>query len=136
MATPVTKGVVYARPRDRDRPGTRIDLVAASSVRRLVGHDVRVRVETQAPDELAGPLKRGAREGTLIVRAGDRVIARVPLLTGSAVAAVPLLTRVARTIATPGSLVAIAVLLGGAAVLLTRRRWRADSRRADMEAAA
>ena len=136
MATPVTRGVVYARPRDRDRPGAHIDLVAAASVRRLVGRDVRVRVETQAPDELAGPLKRGAREGTLIVRAGNRVIARVALLTRRGVPALPLLTRAARTIATPGSLVAIVVLLGGAAVLLRRRRWRAGSRRADMEAAA
>jgi serine-type D-Ala-D-Ala carboxypeptidase (penicillin-binding protein 5/6) len=136
MATPVTRGVVYARPRDRDRPGARIDLVAASSVRRLLPRAAGVRVETQAPHELAGPLKRGTREGTLIVRAGKGVIARVPLLTRRAVAAVPLLTRAARTIAAPGSLVAIAVLVGGAAVLLRRRHWRADSRRADMEAAA
>jgi hypothetical protein len=72
----------------------------------------------------------------LIVRAGGRVLARVPLLTREAVPEVGLLERAGRAIARPGSLVAIVAMLGGAAALLARRRGASRRRRADMEAAA
>lgn len=136
VATPVAAGAVYARPQIEHRPDDRIDVVAAASVRRLVDRDARVRVAVRAPDELAGPLPKGARVGTLTVRAGGRVLARVPLLTREAVPEVGLLERAGRAIARPGSLVAIVAMLGGAVALLARRRGASRRRRADMEAAA
>lgn len=136
MSTPVTRGDVYARPRVVHRPDDRIDVVATRSVRQLVDRDARVRRVVDVPEELAGPLPRGTRVGTLIVRAGGRVLDRVPLVTRQPVPEVGLLERVARGLAQPGSLVAIAAILGGAAVLLTRRRGSLRRRRrADMEAA-
>jgi D-alanyl-D-alanine carboxypeptidase (penicillin-binding protein 5/6) len=136
LATPVTRGAVYAHPRVRYRPDDRIELVAARSVSELLRRGVKVHVDVRAPDELQGPLPRGAQVGSLTVRAGSRVLARVPLLTRKAVPEVGLAERLGRAIARPGSLVAIVAMLGGAAALLVRRRWRVDRRRrADMEAA-
>jgi D-alanyl-D-alanine carboxypeptidase (penicillin-binding protein 5/6) len=136
MATPVARGAVYARPTVRHRSDERVDVVATRSVRRLVDRAARVRVVAQVPDELAGPLPRGARVGTLTVRAGGRALARVPLVTRVAVPEVGLLERLARGVARPGSLVAIVAMLGGAAGLLMRRRGAMRRRRrADMEAA-
>lgn len=136
VATPVAGGAVYARPRVQHRPDDRIDVVAAESVRRLIDRGARVRVAVRVPDELAGPLPKGARVGTLTVRVSGRVLARVPLLTRQAVPEVGLLERAGRAIARPGSLVAIVAMLGGAAALLARRRGASRRRRADMEAAA
>jgi D-alanyl-D-alanine carboxypeptidase (penicillin-binding protein 5/6) len=134
IATPVTRGEVYAQPRVAHRTDETIDVVAATGVRRLVARDERVRRVLDVPDELTGPLPRGARVGTAIVRAGKRVVARVPLVTRTAVPEVGLAERVGRAITRPGSLVAILAMLGGAVVLLVRRRG-AVRRRADVEAA-
>jgi D-alanyl-D-alanine carboxypeptidase (penicillin-binding protein 5/6) len=136
MATPVVAGKAYARPRVTHRPGERVAVVAARSLRRLVARDARVRLVANVPDELAGPLPRGARVGVLVVRLDGRVLARVPLLTGAAVPEVGALERAARAITRPGSLVAIVAMLGGATALLARRRGLMRRRRgADMEAA-
>lgn len=135
MATPVTRGTVYARPQVKHRPDDRIDLVAARPVRELVDRAARIRVVVEAPEELAGPLPKGARVGTVIVRAGKRELVRVGLVTRQAVPEVSLLERAGRGIAQPGSLVAIVAMLGGAGTLLARRRGASRRRRADMEAA-
>ena len=136
LVTPVTGGAVYARPHVRYRPDDHVALVAARSVSEVLRRGVRVHVVVHAPQQLQGPLPRGAQVGSLTVRAGGRVLARVPLLTRAAVPAVGMLERLGRAIARPGSLVAIVAMLGGAAALLLRRRWRVDRRRrADMEAA-
>ncbi len=123
-------------PQVQHRPDDRIDVVAASSVRRLVDRGARVRVTLSVPDELAGPLPKGTRVGTLTVRVEGRPLVRVPLLTRQAVPEVGPLERAGRAIARPGSLVAIVAMLGGAAALLARRRGALRRRRADMEAAA
>ena len=135
LATPVTKGAVYAHPHVRYRPDDHIDLVAARTVSEVLRRGVETHVVVHAPDELQGPLPRGAQVGSLTVRAGGRVLARVPLLTAKAVPEVGVIERLGRAIARPGSLIAIVAMLGGAAALLVRRRWRIDRRRADMEAA-
>jgi serine-type D-Ala-D-Ala carboxypeptidase (penicillin-binding protein 5/6) len=139
LAAPVARGEVEARPSVKFRPDERVDVVAARAVRFPLARDRTPRVAVQVPHELAGPLPRGARVGTLTVRVGSRVIARVALLTARSVPAVGLPERFGRAIARPGSLVAIAAVLAGAGVLLARRRRRADRRRrrrrADMEAA-
>jgi D-alanyl-D-alanine carboxypeptidase (penicillin-binding protein 5/6) len=138
LVAPVARGQVEARPSVRFLPGDHIDVVAARTVRFPLARDRAPRVEVQVPHELAGPLARGARVGTLTVRVGRRAIARVALLTARPVPAVGLPERLGRAIARPGSLVAIAAVLAGAALLFVRRHRREGRRRrrrVDMEAA-
>lgn len=137
LATPVRRGVVYARPRVRHRPDERISVVAARPVRELVRRDARVRLVVDVPRQLEGPLPRRAVVGSATVRSGGRVIARVPLVTAQPVPEVGLLEQVARGLDGPGSLIAVAALIGGAGILLARARSarRRERRRADMEAA-
>ena len=140
LAAPVARGQVEARPSVKFRPGDHVDVVAARAVRFPIARELMPRVELRVPHELAGPLPRGARVGTLTVRVGRRVVARVALLTARPVPVVGLPERLGRAIARPGSLVAIAAVLAGAAILFGRRRCRRregrrERRRADMEAA-
>jgi serine-type D-Ala-D-Ala carboxypeptidase (penicillin-binding protein 5/6) len=136
MATPVARGAVEVRPRVRYRPHERIDVLATRSVRALLRRGEAARIAIDVPRELAGPLPRHARVGTLVVRVGGRTITRVALLTARSVPAVGLLERAGEVVARPGSLVAIAAMLGGAGALLLRRRGgRRQRGRADMEAA-
>jgi D-alanyl-D-alanine carboxypeptidase (penicillin-binding protein 5/6) len=137
VATPVTRGAVYARPAVKHRPDDHIEVVATRDVRELLRRDVRVRLAISVPRELEGPLPRRAVVGSATVRADGRVIARVPLVTRTPVPEVGLLEQAGRALDGPGSLIAIVALLGGAAILLVRARGarRREQRRADMEAA-
>lgn len=137
VATPVAEGTVYARPAVKHRPDDRIAVVATRSVRELLRREVRVRLVVDVPRELEGPLPRRAVVGSATVRANGRAIARVPLVTRSAVPEVGLLEQLRRALGGVGSLIAIVALLGGAAMLLARARGarRRERRRADMEAA-
>lgn len=137
LATPVTRGAVYARPLVKHRPDERIDVVAARHVRELVRRDARVRLVVDVPRELEGPLPRRAVVGSATVRANGRTIARVPLVTARSVPEVGLFEQAGRALGDAGSLIAIVALIGGAAVLFVRVRGarRRDRRRTDMEAA-
>lgn len=137
VAVPVTRGVVYASRPVAYRSDERIDVVAAASVRRVVRRDARIRLSLELPKRLRGPLPRHAVVGTATVRQNGRVLARVQLLTARAVPEVGLLARAGQAIVTPGSLIAIVAMLGGAAVLFARRRAsrRRARRRTEMEAA-
>ena len=128
---------VEARPRVRFRPDERIDVIAAArgarpapAQRRDPRHDLgpaRARRPAAAP-RASSARSRSARTG-----------ARSPACRSDArsVPAVGLLERLGARSDGPGSLIAIAALLGGAAVLLARRAEgrRQRRRRADMEAA-
>ena len=137
VATPVERGVVYARPSVKHRPDEHVDVVAARSVRELLRRDVRVRLVLDVPKELEGPLPPRAVVGSATVRANGRAIARVPLVTRRAVPEVGLLEQAGHALDGPASLIAIVALLGGAAILIARARGarRRERRRADMEAA-
>jgi serine-type D-Ala-D-Ala carboxypeptidase (penicillin-binding protein 5/6) len=137
VATPVTRGAIYARPAVKHRPDEHVAVVAARDVRELLRRDARVRLVVDAPRELEGPLPRRAVVGSVTVRANGRAIARVPLVTRERVPEVGLLEQAGRALDGPGSLIAIAALLGGATVLFARARGarRRERRRADMEAA-
>jgi D-alanyl-D-alanine carboxypeptidase (penicillin-binding protein 5/6) len=135
VAAPVTRGTIYARPAVEHRPDEHVDVVATRDVRELLRRDARVRLVIDAPRELEGPLPRRAVVGSATVRANGRAIARVPLVTRTAVPEVGLLEQAGRALDGPGSLIAIVALLGGAAILFVRARGRRERRRADMEAA-
>lgn len=137
FATPVRSRQVFATARLKYRPEDEIALIATRTVRELISRDERVRVVVDAPGELQGPLPRNAVVGSLTVRVAGRTVARVALVTRTAVPEVGLLERAGDAITRPGSLIAIVVVIGGAAALLLRRRHGARRRRgrADMEAA-
>ncbi|HEX7292798.1 MAG TPA: hypothetical protein VF250_16880 [Conexibacter sp.] len=137
VATPVRRGVVYARPLVKHRPDARVAVVAARDVRELLARDARVRLAVDVPRELEGPLPARAVVGSVTVRANGRAIARVPLVTREPVPEVGLLEQAGRALGGPGSLVAVAALLAGAGALLARVRGarRRERRKADMETA-
>jgi D-alanyl-D-alanine carboxypeptidase (penicillin-binding protein 5/6) len=87
LATPVRAGTVIARPRVRYRPGKRAWVVADWTFRQVVPRVAAVTLRAHVPAMLAGPLRRGARVGTLVVLAGGRVIGRVPLVLAVALPA-------------------------------------------------
>jgi D-alanyl-D-alanine carboxypeptidase (penicillin-binding protein 5/6) len=125
-ATPVRKGRVLARVPLRFRDDERVDVVAAH------GHSLVVRRDRRAPsvkvvgvpDELDGPLPRGARVGTAQVRYGGRIVARVPLVTARAVSEAGIATRVEHFLMRPLVLIGILVLLAAAVPFLAARRQR------------
>ncbi len=133
LVTPVLTGAVVARPNVRDRPGLRVDVIADSVFKRVVGRSVRVTTRLELPRQLAGPLPRHAVVGTLLVLADGMPIARVPLLLARPLAAVGSLTLVGRFIARPSTLVALAVMLTSLVtlVLAVRRRGRVGAGRSE-----
>ena len=137
VATPVRRGAVYARPAVKHRPDQHVAVVAVRDARELLRRGMRVRLVVDVPRELEGPLPPRAVVGSATVRANGRTIARVPLVTRERVPEVGLLEQAGRALDGPGSLVAVAMLLGGAGALLLRARGarRRERRRADMEAA-
>jgi serine-type D-Ala-D-Ala carboxypeptidase (penicillin-binding protein 5/6) len=136
VATPVRRDAVYARPAVKHRPDEHVAVVAVRDVRELLRRDARVRLVIDVPSELEGPLPPRAVVGSATVRANGRAIARVPLVTRERVPEVGLLEQAGRALDGPGSLIAVAVLLGGAGALFLRARGaRRRERRRDMETA-
>lgn len=137
VATPVRRDAVYARPAVKHRPDDHVAVVAVRDARELLRRDVRVRLTIDVPKELEGPLPPRAVVGSATVRANGRAIARIPLVTRERVPEVGLLEQAGRALDGPGSLIAVAALLAGAAALIVRARSarRRERRRADMETA-
>jgi serine-type D-Ala-D-Ala carboxypeptidase (penicillin-binding protein 5/6) len=124
-ATPVRKGAVLARVPLRFRD-ERVDLVAARTHRLVVRRD-RARPSVRllgVPDELDGPLPRGARIATAEVRYGGRIVARVPLVTARAVDEAGLATQVEHFVMRPLVLIGLLVLVAAAAPYVAARRLR------------
>ncbi len=109
----------------------RVTLVAAHTIRRIVrkGERTTLRV-VGVPAKLNGPLPRGTREGTVLVRWRGRTVAHVALITAAPVAAATVIDRINDTV--PGGTTAIAALiavLASATLLLLVRHRRATRRR-------
>jgi D-alanyl-D-alanine carboxypeptidase (penicillin-binding protein 5/6) len=122
LVTPVKAGTVLARPTVKDRPGFRARVIAGATFTRVLANDAVVRTRVQIPDQLAGPLKRHAVVGTVLVLAGSKTIARIPLLLSERLAAVSPLTIAARFITRPITLFVVLVALALVVVLIARRR--------------
>jgi D-alanyl-D-alanine carboxypeptidase (penicillin-binding protein 5/6) len=123
VRTPIRAGTVLGRPPIKDQSGKYAVVVAGRSLTRVIARSERVHVRLRLPRQLAGPLRRHTVVGTAVVFAGTRQIARVPLVLAHPVPAVSPLTRAARFITRPSTLVSLAVLLVAAialAVLRTR----------------
>lgn len=101
-----------------------VAVVAASDVVRTIRRGERLAVRAIGiPDELDGPLPRGARTGTLEVRQRGVVVARVALVTASAVSEASVADRLADVAGRPWTLVLLAGLaLGSLSLVMLRRR--------------
>jgi D-alanyl-D-alanine carboxypeptidase (penicillin-binding protein 5/6) len=124
IATPVLAGRILARPTVRDRPGVRANVIAASTFTQVVRKSARLTLRVEVSHELAGPLKRHARVGTVLVLADGRTIARIPLLLAGALPAVSPLTLAARFVTRTSTLFVLALLLIAAVGFTLRRRER------------
>ena len=129
LVTPVRKGRVLANAAVRYRAGVRAELIASRTFMQVFPRSLSVHTSVDAPRQLSGPLAAGTIVGTAIVRAGTRVVARIPLVLKRSLPAVSGLTIAGRAITRPASLVAIAAVVlaaGGFSRIRHRRGFRVD----------
>jgi D-alanyl-D-alanine carboxypeptidase (penicillin-binding protein 5/6) len=130
-ATPLPEGRVLGKVALRYRHGESVTVVARSTVRRVLRAGTRTRVSVAGlPAEVDGPLPRGSRVGTAIVRAGDTVLARVPVVTARPVAEAGLAVRLSDLLGRSETIVALALLLACSLPLVLLRRRAMRRRRA------
>jgi D-alanyl-D-alanine carboxypeptidase (penicillin-binding protein 5/6) len=132
--TVLPEGRVLDRVALRYRDEQTVDVVAGASVKRVLRRDATTRVTVRGlPDEVDGPLPRGTRIGTAIVRRGDEVLARVPAVTARPVAEAGLGARLDYLIGRSQTIVALVLLLVCSLPLVLLRR-RALNRRRTLDA--
>jgi D-alanyl-D-alanine carboxypeptidase (penicillin-binding protein 5/6) len=133
--TPVPEGRVLGRVGLRYRRGESVEVIAGGTVRHVLRRDVRTSVNVVGlPGEVDGPLPRGSRLGTAIVRAGSEVLARVPVVTARPVAEASVATRLDDLVRRPETIIALVLLLAcSLPLLLLRRRVLRDRRALDAE---
>jgi D-alanyl-D-alanine carboxypeptidase (penicillin-binding protein 5/6) len=122
VQTPVTGGQQLATVAVRGRPKLRVPLVAARTFRHVFARSEHVRTVVQAPGVVVGPQPARTALGSVLVLAGGREVARVPLLLTAAVPQPPPPTDW-RTF----TLIGIAVLLAALTLLVI---WQVQRRRA------
>lgn len=129
--TPLPQGRPLGKVALRYRGEDSVEVVAGASVRRVLRNGVRTSVAVRGlPKEVDGPLPRGTRVGTAIVRAGKEVLARVPVVTARPVAEAGLGTRLGDLVRRSQTLVALVVLLVCSLPLVMLRRRAMRRRRA------
>ena len=129
--TPLPQGRTLGKVDLRYRNGDSVDVVAGSSVRRVLREGTRTSVTvTGLPQEVDGPLPRGSRLGTATVRAGKEVLARVPVVTARPVEEAGLGTRLSDLARRSQTIIALIVLLVCSLPLLMMRRRAMRRKRA------
>jgi D-alanyl-D-alanine carboxypeptidase (penicillin-binding protein 5/6) len=129
--TPLPEGRVLGRLALRYRSGEFVSVVGGDTVRRVVRKGTRTSVSvTGLPAEVDGPLPRGSRVGTATVRAGTKVLARVPVVTARPVEEAGLGTRLDDLLGRTETIVALVLLLACSLPLLLLRRRALRRRRA------
>ena len=119
--TPVREGEAIATPELADQ-GESLDLVAKDQVRIAVRRDQRIETEVDAPEEVTGPIDRGARLGNVVVTVDGHRAGSVALVAARAAEAATFTEKVRSGIAAPlavGALVVVVILIG---IWLLRRR--------------
>jgi D-alanyl-D-alanine carboxypeptidase (penicillin-binding protein 5/6) len=129
--TVVPQGRVLGRVALRYRDGESIAVIAGGTVKRVLRSGARTSVSvTGLPSEVDGPLPRGTRLGTAIVRKGNEVLARLPVVTARPVAEAGLGTRLDDMLSRSQTIVALVLLLVCSLPLLLLRRRAINRRRA------
>lgn len=132
-AIPLPEGRVLGKVALRYRDEA-LNVVAGDTVRRVLRKGVRTSVTvTGLPKEVDGPLPRGSRLATATVRAGAKVLARVPVVTAAPVAEAGLGTRLDDLLGRAETVAALVLLLACSLPLLLLRR-RAIRRRHALDA--
>lgn len=132
--TVMPQGRVLGRVDLRYRDGETVDVVAGSTVKRVLRTGMRTRVSVGGlPAEVDGPLPRGTRLGTATISTRDGVLARVPVVTARPVAEAGLGDRLNDMLSRSQTIVALALLLVCSLPLVLLRR-RAINRRRVLDA--
>jgi serine-type D-Ala-D-Ala carboxypeptidase (penicillin-binding protein 5/6) len=118
-----------ARARVRYYGGRSVDLVALHPVNVTARRGQKVRTRLDAPDELKGPIAKGAEVGSVTVLKAGKRVRLIPLVTARAVPGAGLLRRLGEYMLIP----ALALLIVIAAISrrrqVVRRRKRGGGRR-------
>jgi D-alanyl-D-alanine carboxypeptidase (penicillin-binding protein 5/6) len=125
FARPLTEGRELARVPIRYRRGAELPLIAGETVREVIrrgGPRAAVSV-TGVPDDVAGPVREGQRLGTVVVRRGPKLVARVPLVAAAAVPEAGMTQRTKDYFTRPFTLLLVVAVLG-CSVLVARMRRR------------
>jgi serine-type D-Ala-D-Ala carboxypeptidase (penicillin-binding protein 5/6) len=129
--TVVPQGRVLGRVALRYRDGESVEVIAGGTLKRVLRSGARTSVRiTGLPAEVDGPLPRGARLGTAVVRKGDEVLARLPVVTAQPVAEAGLGTRLDDMLSRSQTIVALVLLLVCSLPLVLLRRRAINRRRA------
>jgi D-alanyl-D-alanine carboxypeptidase (penicillin-binding protein 5/6) len=129
--TVVPEGRVLGRVALRYRAEESVEVIAGATVKRVVRSGARTNVGvTGLPADVDGPLPRGTRLGTAIVRKGNEVLARVPVVTARPVAEAGLGTRLDDMLSRAQTIVALVLLLACSLPLVLLRRRAINRRRA------
>jgi D-alanyl-D-alanine carboxypeptidase (penicillin-binding protein 5/6) len=133
--TALPEGRVLGRVALRYRGGESVAVIAGGTVRHVVRRGVGTSVSVvDLSAEVDGPLPRGSRLGTAIVRAGSEVLARVPVVTSRPVPEAGLGTRLDDLLGRPETIVALILLLTcSLPLMLLRRRALRRGRALDAE---
>jgi D-alanyl-D-alanine carboxypeptidase (penicillin-binding protein 5/6) len=119
----VSRGRVYATVPVDGRPGERLALVAEHPLPLVVRRGARLLVY---PSHLAasarGPLPRNTPLGELAVKLDGTVVARVPLVSRSPLAAPPAQAAVGRILAAGGLIGGVLLVLGCSLQVMLKRR--------------
>jgi serine-type D-Ala-D-Ala carboxypeptidase (penicillin-binding protein 5/6) len=128
------EGRVLGKVPLRYRDGESVNAIAGDTVRRVLRTGTRTSVQVIGlPADVDGPLPRGTRIGTAIVRRGSEVLARTPVVTARPVEEAGLGMRLGELLGRTETLVALLLLLACSLPLLLLRR-RAMNRRRVLEA--
>jgi D-alanyl-D-alanine carboxypeptidase (penicillin-binding protein 5/6) len=130
--TAITRGTVVARLPVKDRPGFREPVLASTTYAALLERGARLTFVSELPRELAGPLARHAIVGRLVVLAGGRRLAAVPVWVARRLPAVSSLAIAARFLERASTLLLILAALAAVAGLLVVRRERARAREIEL----
>jgi serine-type D-Ala-D-Ala carboxypeptidase (penicillin-binding protein 5/6) len=129
--TVVPQGRVLGRVALRYRDGESVEVIAGGTVKRVLRSGARTSLRiTGLPAEVDGPLPRGTRLGTAVVRKGDEVLARLPVVTARPVAEAGLGTRLDDMLSRSQTIVALVLLLVCSLPLVLLRRRAINRRRA------
>ena len=129
--TVLPEGRVLGRVGLRYRGDDAVEVIAGDTVKRVLRSGARTRTTVVGlPTEVDGPLPRGTRLGTAIVRSREEVLARVPVVTARPVAEAGLGTRLDDMLRRSQTIVALVLLLVCSLPLLLLRRRALHRRRA------
>jgi D-alanyl-D-alanine carboxypeptidase (penicillin-binding protein 5/6) len=122
---------VLARAPIRYRRGAELNLVSGDNRRRFVVRkgETLDRCGVKAPSEVAGPIRRGQKLGTLKICRGKRPVATLPLVASADVPAASAAVRTKDWFTRPLTLLLVVLAGLGGSVALARVRRRSNGRR-------